>query len=148
MTDKLSLAARNRETVQRFLAGTHSPDIADVEVIHDTVAPGIVCHGFPAGLNPHDHESYKEFFRIFRKSFSNMAFELTALIADDQFATARFKVACDHTGAFAGVAPTGNRIEFDGMVLYRMDDGRIAETWLHLNEVALLGQIGAISAAA
>jgi hypothetical protein len=34
------------------------------------------------------------------------------------------------------------------MVLYRMENGLIAETWLQINELSLLGQIGALSAEA
>ena len=42
----------------------------------------------------------------------------------------------------------GRRITFDGMVLYRMQDGLIVATWLHINELMLLSQIGAIPALA
>lgn len=38
---------RNRTTVERFLGGTHSKDINDVEVIDETVGSNISCHGFP-----------------------------------------------------------------------------------------------------
>jgi len=34
----------DKATVAKFLAGTHSENIGDVDVIDDTVAPGIVCH--------------------------------------------------------------------------------------------------------
>jgi predicted ester cyclase len=39
-------------------------------------------------------------------------------------------------------------VSFTGMVLYRMEAARIAETWLHVDELALLNQIGAIAPAA
>nr|WP_240722564.1 ester cyclase [Poseidonocella sp. HB161398] len=31
---------------------------------------------------------------------------------------------------------------FDGVALYRMENGRIAETWLTINEPLLLSQLG------
>lgn len=144
MIDSTDIIARNRATVERFLAGTHSPDIADVGVIDDTVLPDIVCHGFPGGLDPHDHESYKAFFEIFRRSFSDMTFDIDAMVSDERFVSVRWRVTCVHSGTFAGIEPSGRRIRFDGMVLYRMQAGLIAETWLHIDELALLGQIGAV----
>ena len=139
--------ARNRTTVKAFLTGTHSPDIEDVRVIDRTVSPAIVCHGFPGG-DPTDRESYKNFFRTFRKSFSGMEFAVDALVADDEFVAARWRITARHTGDFAGVTADGRRVDFGGLVLYRMEDGLIAETWLQIDELGLLGQIGALPALA
>jgi predicted ester cyclase len=144
LADKIE---RNRRTAERFLNGTHSKDIGNVSVIDDTVSPGIVCHGFP-GMTIRDRESYKNFFRIFRQSFSDMDWKVHALVADETYVSARWQIWATHSGEFAGVKPDGRRISFDGMVLYRFEDGLITETWLHINELQLLGQIGALGAEA
>lgn len=137
----------NRRTVARFLAGTHGPDLAGLAVIDETVSPAIVCHGFPGG-DPVDRESYKAFFRTFRQAFDGMAFTTHVTVADEAFVAVRWRVEVDHVGAFAGVEPDGRRIGFDGMALYRMERGLIAETWLHIDELQLLAGIGAIPALA
>lgn len=93
---------RNRRTVDRFLTGTHSKRIDDVDVIDDTVAPNISCHGFPG--NPIvDHESYKGFFRAFRRHFSDMDWTIHALVADEQFVLARWEISATFSGDFAGL---------------------------------------------
>lgn len=137
----------NRRTAERFLNGTHSRRIEDVDVIDETVGDTIVCHGFP-GFEIDDHESYKNFFRTFRQSFNDMDWTVHALVADGDYVAARWEIEATHCGAFAGVEPDRRRITFDGMVLYRMEDGLIVETWLHINEMKLLSQIGAIPALA
>jgi len=139
--------ARNRQTVERFFHGTHSNDLADLSVIDDTVSPEIVCHGFP-GMTIRDKESYKSFFRIFRQSFTDMDWKVHALVADERYVSARWQIWVTHSGEFAGVKPDGRRITVDGMVLYRIEDGLIRETWLHINELMLLEQIGALPGAA
>jgi Predicted ester cyclase len=144
----ISTAAEiNRRTAERFLNGTHSPDIADVEVIDETVSDNIVCHGFP-GFTIKDRESYKDFFRTFRRSFSGMEWKIHALVADERYVAARWEIQATHSGDFAGMKADGRRITFNGMVLYRMENGLIAETWLHINEMMLLSQIGALPAMA
>ena len=142
MTDTVIEA--NKATVARFLAGTHSANIDDVEVIDDTVVPHIVCHGFPGFPNGEfrDRESYKAFFRTFRQSFSDMTFETLKTIATEEFVSAHWEIWATHSGEFQGIEPDGGRVVFDGVALYRMEDGLIAETWLTINEPLLVSQLG------
>lgn len=139
-----SMIDRNKATVRKFLAGTHSSDIEDVAVIDETVVPHIACHGFPGFPNGEffDRESYKAFFRVFRESFSDMAFETTRLIATEDFVSAHWEIWATHSGEFQGVAPDNVRVVFDGVALYRMEDARIAETWLAINQPLLMSQLG------
>ncbi len=136
----------NRRVVRRFLEGTHAAAL-DLAVIDDCVVDDVVCHGFPGG-NPTDRASYKAWFEGFRAGFSNPSFELPALLADGDFVAARWIVGGDHTGSFAGVPATGRRVVFDGVALYRLHEGRIAETWLYADEAALMAGIGAAPLAA
>ncbi len=144
---RTDIIERNRATVERFLGGTHSRDIADVVVIDTTVATRVTCHGFPGG-NPVDHESYKTFFRTFRLSFTDMDWKVHALVADERYVSARWQIWATHSGDFAGAKADGRRITFDGMVLYRLEDGLIVETWLQIDQLGLLGAIGALPALA
>lgn len=143
-----SKIARNKATVAKFLAGTHSANIEDVEVIDETVVPHIRCHGFPGfpGGEFGDRQSYKAFFRIFRQSFSDMAFETLKTIATEDFVSAHWEIWATHSGTFNGIEPDGARVVFDGVALYRMEDGLIAETWLTINEPLLLSQLGKAAA--
>ncbi|MEE4238871.1 MAG: ester cyclase [Anderseniella sp.] len=135
---------RNKVTVARFLKGTHSNDIRDLAVIDETVVPHIVCHGFPGFPNGEfaDRECYKAFFRTFRQSFSDMQFETVRTIATTEYVSAHWVIHASHTGEFRGVEPDGAIVVFDGVALYRMEDGKIAETWLTINEPLLVSQLG------
>jgi predicted ester cyclase len=139
MTDPSRIAA-TRRVAEEFIWGVHT---GDLDVIDRTVAETLVCHGFPGG-NPTSRATYKAWFAAFGASFSNMGFEVLSTVADEEKVAMRWRVSVDHTGPFAGVDPTGKRVVFDGMVLYRVENGLIAETWLHINELSLLGQVGAL----
>lgn len=135
---------RNKATVAAFLAGTHSADIRDVDVIDRTVVPHIACHGFPGFPDGEfsDRESYKAFFRIFRQSFSDMTFETTRMIATEDFVSAHWEIWATHSGPFHAIDADGARVVFDGVALYRMENGLIAETWLTINQPLLVSQLG------
>jgi len=49
-----------------------------------------------------------------------------------------------HEGEFMGVAPTGKRVEFAGMGLFRIHEGKIAEFRAMPDMLGLMQQIGAI----
>ena len=135
---------QNRRVVAEFLEGTHS---GRFEVIDRTVAEHIVTHGFPGG-NPDSRESYRQWFLGFQSGFTVIDFEVPSMVADADNVAVRWKFTVDHTGPFAGVAATGKRIVFDGTAFYRLAEGRIAETWLHIDQLSLLGQVGALPALA
>ena len=143
MTD-IGAIDRNRALVEKFLDGTHS---GRFEVIDETVVENLVTHGFPGG-NPTSREEYKQWFFGFQSGFSVVDFETLAMVADEEKVAVRWRFTVDHTGPFAGVEGSGRRVAFDGMVLYRIENGLIAETWLHINELSLLSQVGAIPAIA
>ena len=136
---------RNAANVRRFLDHTHS---GRFDVIDELVEPDIVTPGFPCGSDPASRAEYKAFFAALEQLWADMSFELHALVADEQFVAARFTVSGTHAGDVMGVRATGRRVTFDGMALYRMQDGRIAETWLQPDNAAILAQLGALDAAA
>ena len=52
-------------------------------------------------------------------------------------------VSATHEAEFRGFAATGNRIEFQVIDIFRIEDGLIAECWLLFEELKFLRQLGA-----
>ena len=143
--ERFSTMTTNLDTVRRFLAGTHSNTLADVEVIDSTVAASIACHGFPGfpGGEFRGRESYKAFFRTFQASFSEMDFTIVALYEAAGFVSAHWTCEATFSGDFAGIAADRRRVHFDGAAVYRMENGLIAETWLGFPVPMLMAQLPA-----
>jgi uncharacterized protein YjiS (DUF1127 family)/predicted ester cyclase len=143
--ERFSTMTTNLDTVRRFLAGTHSNTLADVDVIDSTVTASIACHGFPgfpAG-ELRGRESYKAFFRTFQASFSEMDFTIVALYEAAGFVSAHWSCEATFSGDFAGIAADRRRVHFDGVAVYRMENGLIAETWLGFPVPMLMAQLPA-----
>jgi predicted ester cyclase len=47
-----------------------------------------------------------------------------------------------HTGDFYGIPATGKRVEFTGMYIARIADGKIVEHWAEEDAYGLLLQLG------
>jgi predicted ester cyclase len=48
-----------------------------------------------------------------------------------------------HTGVFNGVAPTGKAVEYRGVAVDRIENGKVVEMWHMTDTMALMHQIGA-----
>ena len=75
------------------------------------------------------------YVNVYRNIFPDIQFELTHIIADENFVTFRFVAEATHQGEFMGIQPTGKRVKFSGIVMHRVENERFAESW---NEIDLL----------
>jgi predicted ester cyclase len=71
-----------------------------------------------------------------------MQFTLLDLIASDDRVVVRWTMDAIHGGPLAGVPATGKRVQQQGTVIYRMEDGRIAEVWAQMDRMGMLQQLG------
>lgn len=49
-----------------------------------------------------------------------------------------------HVGEFLGQAPTGKRVEWTSIEVYRIENGRIVERWVQADTTGLMRQLGAV----
>jgi len=53
-----------------------------------------------------------------------------------------------HTGPFMDTPPTGKRVAFPLMIVYRLAGGKIVQHWMLVDMVSFMQQIGAMPAPA
>ncbi len=70
---------------------------------------------------------------------------MEALVSEGDEVVARVRFSGRHTGEFFSIPPTGRRVEFTGMVWFRIAEGKIAEHWGEFDAPALMRQLGAVS---
>lgn len=104
-----ALNERDRETFEEFLA-------ADVRRHNES---DVLITGA---------EQYAETEFAFLESFPG---ELTIehLVAEDDFVVVHYRAHGTHEAAVSGLDPTGERIEYEGLELFRVEDGEIVESW-------------------
>ena len=128
---------RNRAVVGRFLEETHS---GHLEVIEQTVSPEIVTHGL-FGMDPDSLESYRHFFQVIGVALQEMEFSIDAMVAEGEQVAVRFSLSAIHGGELLGIPASGRPVQFSGMVIYRLVQGLIRETWLYPDHLALQRQL-------
>ena len=66
------------------------------------------------------------------------------LIDEGDKEVARWRSRATHRGAYMGISPSGKDEEFTGISVYRIEGGRIAESWNSEDQLGLMRQIGAV----
>jgi predicted ester cyclase len=81
----------------------------------------------------------------FRQGFPDVASTEEDLIAEGDKVVASWKVRATHQGEYVGTPPTGKAVEFTGISVYRIEAGKISESWTVEDELGLMRQIGAVA---
>ena len=68
--------------------------------------------------------------------------QIDDLIAEGDKVVARITMTGTHTGDFYGIPATGVRVEFTGIYVVRIENGKIVEHWGEEDAVGLLTQLG------
>ena len=127
-----AIFATGRPTATHTASGLGS----DAVLVH---APGVLpdeAHG-PAAVD--------RLGRALHEAFSIDAISLEPPIAADGRIALRWTIRGVHVGPYLGVAPTGRRVEIQGVDVLRVGDDRIAEVWRTYDRLALLRRLGASS---
>jgi predicted ester cyclase len=93
---------------------------------------------------PEYAEAAKQEAADFRQGFPDVVSTIEDLIAEGDKVVARWRARATHQGEYMGIPPTGNRVEFTGISVYRIEAGKIAESWNVEDVLGLMRQIGAI----
>jgi predicted ester cyclase len=66
------------------------------------------------------------------------------LIAEGDKVVACWRCRATHQGEYRGIPPTGKEADFTGISVYRIEEGKIAESWGVSDQLGLMRQLGAI----
>jgi predicted ester cyclase len=82
----------------------------------------------------------------FRSAFPDLHVTTHTLVVEGDLVAAHLTGRGIHQGLFQGVPATGRGWQADCIAVYRIHDGRIAEAWVHWDQLTLMEQLGAIRA--
>ncbi len=86
-------------------------------------------------------EHLKSHIIIFETGLPNYQIIAKDVIAEGNKVTVRFQVEGKHEGELFGQSPTGNKVEFDGIIIYEVENYKIINHWIQADSVALMQQI-------
>lgn len=103
-------------------------------------APDGIAHGLGSGAAMRGPDGYRPFYRAFREAFPDVHVEVLRTVTEGEMVTTHCRVTGTHRGQAMG-APTGKSVDFSGMTIVRVRDGKIIEAWNNFDFLSFYQQI-------
>ena len=105
-----------------------------------------IAHGLtdPEGNEVRGPEGFKRLHRQFVEAYPDLRIIVEDTVVEGDKIAARCRVTGSHLGHSLGVAPTNGPVEFTGMTIVRVRDGKITEAWNEFNFMEMYRQLGAL----
>jgi predicted ester cyclase len=75
------------------------------------------------------------------RGIPDIHYRIERIVAKDDRVVVHLRGTGTHRGEFLGLAGTGKRIEWNGINIYRFEDGKVIETWQLLDVWGLMRQM-------
>jgi len=89
-------------------------------------------------------EGLKDILRAMRSGFPDIVFSIQEQVAEQDKVASRFECTGTHKGDFLGIPATGRPVWVWGVVIDRLEDGRIKDTRIIMDTLGLMGQLGVL----
>jgi len=129
----------NKALVRRY----YEIATSDLKGFENIVAADFVDHHFPPSLPPGPEGARQFFANVLGSVFGNMRVEHYDLVAEGDKVYNYFALHANHTGEFAGIAPSGKALVIPAVSFFRIANGKLAEGWEIFDSGALLQQMQA-----
>jgi steroid delta-isomerase-like uncharacterized protein len=127
--------ATSRQFFEDIVAG------GQIDLIPDLVTPDFTLH-LPALPTPvRGQVALVRFVETLRLAFPDIRYTLEREMCDNNMTALRWHMTGTHQGEFRGIPASGNTVTMQGVSLFRLEEGQIAEIWINENDLGLLEQI-------
>ncbi|HJT19796.1 MAG TPA: ester cyclase, partial [Nitrospira sp.] len=125
-------ASNNKDLIRRWIEFANAGFVGSFEKF---ISCDYVGH---LGATVMDRNELERLERQFSEAFPDAHHSIDDLVAEDDRVVLRTTARGTHRGRFEGIEATGRTVEFTGLVIYRIQDGRIAESWGEIDLMRLM----------
>ena len=131
-------AAENIELVRRWVTRGLG---GDASLADELIAPDYINHDAGPDDAPGPHVQ-REIIVQMHRAFTNLKFEIVDIFAEGDRVVVRDRMIGVNTGRFFGRPATNRTVDVERITIYRVEDGKLRESWTAMNTFAMLQQLG------
>ncbi|GIK38368.1 MAG: hypothetical protein BroJett011_22010 [Chloroflexota bacterium] len=132
----------NKAVVQRF---REALDAGDLEGAMAVFAPNAIVH-MSSAPEPLSMEGFKQLGQLLLSAFTGGTSTVEDMMMDGDKVVSRLTFRGAHTGDLMGIPPTGKSVAISEIIIDRLADGKIVESWRLFDQMAMMQQLGVIPA--
>ena len=126
----------NKSVVRQFISATNEQNFGAYD---ELLSDHMVSH-FPGGVTL-DRGQTEDGERSFAAAFPDIVRTIEDLVAEGDKIVARTSLVGTHQGQFQGIAATGREVRITALAIYRVENGKITESWVEADFLGLMAQI-------
>jgi steroid delta-isomerase-like uncharacterized protein len=135
---------KNKAVVQRYvdeIQNAHSLDTIE-SIFDEDFTDHMASSG---GLFLGGMDGLKRGYATFLNAFPDLHVTVEDMIAEGDKVVAYKTLSGTHRGSHLGIPPTGKRVQYQIISIYRIKNGKIAEYWGLQDEISLKRQLDVIA---
>ncbi len=137
------MSGTNKDVIQAFLEDVINQ--GRLERTNDLVKEDFVEID-PLPGQEQGREGLKAVIHALRSAFPDMHWVVKEMVAEGEKVVTRFAWTGTHRGVFLGIPATGKSVEVKGVVIDRLEDGKMADSRILMDTMGLMQQLGVIPA--
>ena len=133
----------NVEIVRRLEEGYAKDDLS---VVDEIIADNFIAHAPGAELMPPGREGPRMAHTGAMQSFPDHVTTVEDIFGEDDKVVVHVRMKGTNQGGvpWAGIPANGKPIDIDWVTIYRLEDGKVVETWAQMDIPTLMQQLGAM----
>ena len=135
----------NAAAFRRVHEVTNTHDATLISATFDEIfAPNVLTH-IPLPVPSSGVQALHDLFAMLHDAFPDLHITVEDTIAEGDKVVGRNSLTGTHQGDYMGVAPTGRRVVYSEIFIFRFAKARIVEIWGVVDVVAQLRQLGVLA---
>jgi steroid delta-isomerase-like uncharacterized protein len=114
----------------------------DLEGVRAHMAPNSRFYGWAP--EPLDADGHKVFMSALLAAFPDSKFIVDDVIGEGDKVAIWHRLVGTHQAELQGIPTTGKQVEVGAIVIFRMEDGKVAEAWLNADIMGMMQQLGVV----
>ena len=132
---------QNKALIRRFYDEVWTK--GNLDVAFEVFADDYVRHDLRPSAALPGPAGQKKIAGDFRSAFPDLTMTVDLLLGEGDLVAARWTTEGTNTGQWGDVPPTGKRVSFSGVNLFRLAGGQVVEIWNHRDDLGVMQQTGA-----
>jgi hypothetical protein len=133
------LLEENKTAVRKMIEAINKRNLASLDAL---MAHDFVLHMHAQQAQGRDVG--KQVIEDEIKAFPDLHVTIKDIVAEGDKVCVRLHETATHRGAYRGLAPTGNKLAYTVVAIWRVVEDQIVEGWIVYDQLDFLKQLGAI----
>jgi steroid delta-isomerase-like uncharacterized protein len=132
---------KNKTVAMETMGALHQRDL---EGVRARVVSDARFYGWAP--EPLDADGHRAFMSALLAAFPDSRFIIDDVIAEGDKVAVRHRLQGTHQAELQGVPATGKQVEVGGIVIFRIENGKVTEAWLNADIMGMMQQLGVVPA--